>query len=178
MREGQAKEKKSIFWKSKGILILGAVLAILLIVIGGSDTPLGKRHVEQSVSEQTVVDPLCLYAQELERKIEALCESVSGVTQARVAVSLVGDFTYVYATDSDTSAADGRTQSSVQYVTVGSGSSEQTVLLTRDLPSIGGIGVVYHGEGDGAVRQELISLISTAFDIGTNKIYITRGNLS
>ena len=87
-------------------------------------------------------------------------------------VTLEGDFSYVYATDSDSAEKEGVTEQKVEYVTVGSGSSEPTVLLTRTLPAIKGIGVVCRGGGDANVRRELITLLSTTFGIGSNKIYV------
>ena len=58
-------------------------------------------------------------------------------------------------------------------MTAGSGSSESPIYLSVKPPGIAGIGVVCDGGGDASVRRELISLLSAAYGVGTNKIYVT-----
>lgn len=109
------------------------------------------------------------YRQALEDRMAAICGQVSGAGEVRVIVSLQGGFEYVYAYDEKVSAAG----TSRVYVTVGSGSSQRLVFLTEKAPAITGIGVVCTGGNDPTVRQEITSLLSAAFGIGTNKIYVT-----
>jgi stage III sporulation protein AG len=161
------------WWQRPGILLLGAALALGLILLGSGRSQTPRREA----SEQTAsVDPLYEYSERMESRIRTLCESVRGVSDVRVVLSFEGDFSYVYATDSDTREGKDQTQSYLEYVTVGSGSSEQTVLLTRHFPKVSGIGIVCVGGGDGAIRQEMISLLSTALGVGSNKIYIAEAN--
>ncbi len=174
MGDKTKNEGKGAWWRRGWVLILGAVAGVLLILIGNGKATGGNAD-QQGTLTQTK-DPLYEYTELTEQRIASLCASVKGVSEVRVAVSLEGDFTYVYATDSDTQEKDGNSERQEQYVTVGSGSSEQTVLLTRTPPAVSGIGIVCRGGGDAGVRQELTALLSAAFDIGTNKIYIAEAN--
>ena len=109
------------------------------------------------------------YRAELEERMEAICSRVAGVGEVEVVVTLEGGFTYVYATDKKT-ASGGET---LTYVTVGSGDQESLVYLSEKAPAIVGIGVVCTGGMDPTVRREVTSLLSAAFGVGSNKIYVT-----
>ena len=52
------------------------------------------------------------------------------------------------------------------------------MLITRTYPSVSGIGIVCEGGGDASVRSQLLSLLSAAYGIGSNKIYIAEANPS
>ncbi|MBR0443203.1 MAG: hypothetical protein IIX15_02580 [Clostridia bacterium] len=174
MGDRSKSEEKSVWWRRTWVLILGAAVGVALILLGNGR---GTKEVSgQNAVTTQAKDPLYEYTEMIEKKIAALCASVCGVSEVQVAISFEGDFTYVYATDSDTQEKDGMSERQEQYVTVGSGSSEQTILLTRTPPALSGIGIVCCGGGDAAVRQELMSLLSAAFGIGSNKIYIAEAN--
>lgn len=144
-------------------LLLGCgLLGILLIVFGSS----GKK-VEQSNTEKpysTAEDELIIYQDYLEQRIKTLCESVSGVRNVTVVVTLSGTFESVYATE----WPDGNEE----YVILGSGSSASPIYLSRSAPEIAGIGIVCSGGANDNVRRELISLLSATFHISSNRIYI------
>ena len=86
------------------------------------------------------------YTAEMEAKATALCSRVEGVGDVAVAVSLAQGVEYVY---------------------------EENRLLTERPPQIGGIGVVCSGGDDPVTVQTLISLLSAAFGVSSNRIYIT-----
>ena len=106
-----------------------------------------------------------IYQDYLEKRIKTLCESVSGVRNVTVVVTLSGSFESVYATE----WPDGNEE----YVILGSGSSASPIYLSRSAPEIAGIGIVCSGGANDNVRRELISLLSATFHISSNRIYIT-----
>ena len=136
------------------IIIVGAVLGVSLLLFGGSDK---KADVTASENESELVE----YSKEVEAKILELCSKVEGVKNVSVAVSFESGFEYVYATDGD------------KTLTVGSGSNESAVRVTEKPPTISGVGIVCTGGGDPRTQQKLINLISAAYGISSNKIYIT-----
>ena len=144
-------------------LLLGCgVLGILLILFGSS-----KKSTEKALEEtpyDTATDELVIYQNYLESRIKSLCESVSGVRNATVVVTLSGTFESVYATE----WPDGNEE----YVILGSGSSASPIYLSRSAPEIAGIGIVCSGGANENVRRELISLLSATFHISSNRIYI------
>lgn len=172
---GEKSKAKVSFWRQKWVLIVGAAIGVVLIMLGNSDRLWTARKTDAAASAVDG-DPLSLYAKELESKIETLCAHVDGVSEVRAVVSLEGDFLYVYASDSDSTEREGEVERQEQYVTVGSGSNAQPLLLTRRPPAIGGIGVVCRGGGDARVRQEITALLSAAFSVGSNKIYVAEAN--
>lgn len=150
-----------------GLLALGGVLLLCLGGSGGADAD--STRTDTSVSQRELLEA---YTAQLRREIAELCDRVDGVSDVSVAVSLECGYEFVYATDTR-SQSTGSAAGQVQYVTVGSGSSERTVYLTELLPRISGIGVVCRGGSDPEVVRRLTALLSAAYDVGSNKIYVT-----
>ena len=145
-------------------LLLGCgLLGVLLILFGSSGQKAEKSPEEAPYS--TATDELVIYQDYLEARIKTLCESVSGVRNVTVVVTLSGSFESVYATE----WPDGNEE----YVILGSGSSASPIYLSRSAPEIAGIGIVCSGGANDNVRRELISLLSATFHISSNRIYIT-----
>ncbi len=147
------------------LLILGGAVGILLLLFGGQSTP-----AEDSTPQETYElekDELVIYQTYLEKEIRTLCESVAGVKNVTVAVTLTGTFESVYATEWQ----EGREE----YVILGSGSSAEALYLTRYAPDIAGIGIVCTGGGSERVRNALIPLIATTFSVSSHRIYVTEG---
>jgi stage III sporulation protein AG len=167
---GEKQKKETGRLGHKWLLLLLSALGIALILIGNGDWLAGRKEEKDTTSAQA--DPLAAYATSTEQKIAALCESIRGVDQVTVVVTLEGDFTYIYATDTESSERDGVVEKHTEYVTIGSGTNEQTVLLTREYPRVSGIGIVCRGGGDATVRREILSLLSATYGIPTNQIYI------
>ena len=150
--------------KLRFYLLLGCgLLGILLILFGSSSKTTEKTPTETPYSTST--DELVIYQDYLEARIKKLCESVSGVRNVTVVVTLSGSFESVYATE----WPDGNEE----YVILGSGSSASPIYLSRSAPEIAGIGIVCSGGSNDNVRRELISLLSATFHISSNRIYIT-----
>lgn len=150
------------------LIILGA----MLIFFGSSgeraeETPKKSEEIHEITLEE--------YAESLENDIKDLCSGVRGVGSIRVAVSFSSDFEYVYAKN-ESDKGDGRTEQS--YLTVGSGGSEGTVFLTRIPPKLSGVGIVCVGGGDSRVQSELVRLISAAYGVSSNRIYVSEAKNS
>lgn len=153
------------------IAVVGILLGVLLLVLGNthrfgggedsspSDTP-APGVVARTTEE---------YRTDLEARMEAICAQVVGVGTVDVIVTLEGGYEYVYATDKKTTVGG----ESTSYITVGNGDNESLVYITERLPAVIGIGVVCSGGMDATVRCEVTSLLSAAFGVGTNKIYVT-----
>ena len=135
------------------LIILFATVGIMLLLAGGENT--GKT--EEVSGEQMLLE----YSKEVEDKIKELCSKVKGVSDVSVAVSFESGFEYVYARDDDGDIA-----------MAGSGSSKSAIRIKEKMPVISGIGVVCKGGGDPAVQKKLLDLLSAAFGISSNKIFI------
>ena len=150
------KNKSTIF------IIIGAVIGILLLLIGS----FGGKKESTALSETDEIEAYCRY---LEEQAVRLCESVNGVSNVTVALTLEGGFEQVYAADK---TINGSGQST-QYVKLGSGSAAELCAVSVASPKVAGIGVTCTGGRDGSLRAELTALLSAAFGVGANKIYIT-----
>ena len=168
------KKENPVRKKRLWILLLGGLLGVVLILMGNATRIDDKKTDGESVSMET--DPMLAHTQRTEEKIAALCSQVRGVGRVEVIVTFEGDFTYVYATNREETQKEGITDAQTSYVTVGSGATEQPVLITRTYPSVSGIGIVCEGGGDPNIRSQLLSLLSATFGIGSNKIYIAEAN--
>lgn len=165
--EGRSKKKD----RKLLLLAAGAILGVVLLVYGS----LGEKDAERSEAENPIavenaLDPES-YAEEVERRVEAICTRVEGAGTVHAVVTLKGGYRAVYAIDSRSSS--GGFQNST--VLIGSGSSEEAVLICYENPEISGIGIVCGGGDDPKVREAILSLVAAAFDVKTNKIYIAAG---
>ncbi|MBQ9806485.1 MAG: hypothetical protein IJW49_08290 [Clostridia bacterium] len=145
------------------ILIVGGVIGIALILFGSHES-----NVTEPI-EDTVPVPetdTVRYQEYLETRIEELCASM-GLGEVSAIVTLEGSFREIYATE-----WQGENE---EYVIVGSGSSAQALLLSRQAPEIMGIGVVCRTSLSPIRSNELVSLLSATFHTPTNRIYITQG---
>ena len=91
-----------------------------------------------------------------------MCESVAGVGQAEVMVTLGSGCRVVYVTDENGEIA-----------TTGTGSAHRAVYRTLQPPTVVGVGVVCKGGDNPHVQRALTDLISTTLGITTNRVFVT-----
>ncbi len=150
--------------KGKLWLLVGGVIAgVLLLLLGngfGEQSGSGAAVTEKATLEDAA--DLAAYQKELEGELEAICESVAGVSQADVMVTLGSGCRVIYATDEKG-----------EVETTGTGSAQQPVYRTVQPPTVEGVGVVCKGGNDPRVQQTLTDLISTALGITSNRVCVT-----
>ncbi len=151
------------------IALVAIALGVILLLHGNR---VGKKDDEagsDALPGGTVTRTTEEYRADLEARMESICAQVAGVGAVEVIVTLEGGFEYVYAYDVKSTVGG----ESTSYITIGSGDNESLVYITERAPAITGIGVVCSGGMDSAVRREVTSLLSAAFGVGSNKIYVT-----
>lgn len=154
--KGEKKNSAVIF------AVIGAAVGILLLLWGS----FGGTKESAELSDTDEIEAYCSY---LEEQAVRLCESVKGVSNVTVTLTLEGGFEQVYAADK-TMTGNGQ---SIEYVKLGSGSNAELCAVSVSTPKVVGIGVTCKGGKSESVRAELTALLSAAFGVGTNKIYIT-----
>ena len=168
-QEGPGRCVKAMKKSGKLAVALGGViLGVVLLIFGNRAGKEGSPSAEAppvTVETRTAEE----YRQDLEARMEAICARVAGVGAVDVIVTLEGGYEYVYAYDTKTTVSG----QSTSYITVGSGDGESLVYITERAPAIVGIGVVCSGGMDAGVRREVTGLLSAAFGVGSNKIYVT-----
>ncbi len=153
------------------VAVIAVALGIILLLLGNRTGKKESTDTPDVPPGGTVVRTTEEYRADLEARMESLCARVAGVGVVDVVVTLEGGFAYVYACDIKATAGG----ESITHITVGSGDNESLVYVTERAPAIVGIGVVCTGGMDPAVRKEITALLSAAFGVGSNKIYVTGG---
>ena len=111
------------------------------------------------------------YSKEVEEKVIKLCSQVRGAGKVCAVVTLSGGYNAVYAQNSQSSGSGYKNE----FVMLGRGSDEKPLLIGYSPPGIAGIGIICSGGKEEYVRYEMISLVSAAFGISPNKIYVACG---
>ena len=151
---------------NKKIVMVLAVLALVgvLLVTFSSKS----EDEEQQEAGFQNLDP-AKYASEVEERVETLCNKVDGASSAYAVVTLKGGYRAIYASDSQS----GSSSSKNATVIIGSGSAEKGLLIGYENPEIAGIGIVCSGGDNYNVRKNIISVVSSAFDVSSNKIFVS-----
>lgn len=167
--ENQKKRSQGLidFLRARGklwLLVGGVIVGVLLLLVGGG---IGTEDSNASTSESETVtqedaEDLAAYQKRLESELEALCESVAGVGQADVMVTLGSGCRVVYVTDGDG-----------EVTTTGTGSAQRALYRTLQPPTVVGVGVVCKGGDNAHVQRALTDLISTTLGITTNRVFVT-----
>ena len=142
------------------LLVLVGALGLLLLVIGATGS--GKEKVGDGDALNARTAELGDYQATLEKKIEVLCESVAGVSDCTVVVTLSRGYAVAYSKDGGGDPA-----------TVGGGSSEEALFDSLAPPTVAGVGIVCRGGRDARVQSLLIELVSTALGISSARVFVT-----
>ena len=148
------------------IIILLALGIILLIIPTNSSAKNNSDHSNSRLEE---------YSQSIEKKIADMCSNVSGVSNVKVTVYFDSGFETIYAYNEESKSSSTGTNSEKKYVTIGSGNDESMVCVLERMPNICGVAIVCKGGGNPLVSSQLTNLISSAFGVPKNKIYIAEG---
>jgi stage III sporulation protein AG len=153
--------------KSTLIIVVLLILGLILLIL-----PSGTNSEKDKIDDET---RLTEYAEKIENKIEKMCEKVKGVSSVNITVYFDSGFETVYAYNEESKSSSSGINSEKKYVTVGSGNDESMVTIVEKMPSICGIAIVCKGGGNPSVANELINLVSSAFGVAKNKIYVAEG---
>ena len=124
-----------------------SIFFVMLLILG--ILLLAFSSSSDGYTENTDDDGLEAYKARLEDELSELCSSVSGVGKCRVTVTFENGESRVY-----------------------KGSS----LIETKPPKVLGVTVVCKGADSDKVREEIVSMMSALFDIGTNRIAVLKLN--
>ena len=150
-------------WKKLLLILAVCGVGIALLLFGGRGEKDGGEGAETSAELDAEA-----YSRSLEEKICGICQGVRGAGEVTVLVSLRGGYRTVYAFDAQSTSSGYKSE----IVMSGSGSGKQAVVTAYENPEIAGIGIVCTGAEDPEVRRQIISLVSAALAVPTNKIFV------
>lgn len=156
-----------LYLKNNKRIVFFALLAVVSIFIMLFLNQNQKNENGDDNNEFATLDP-AKYARDVEERVESLCNKIDGVSGTYAVVTLKGGYKAIYAADVQL----GNGNSKNQTVIIGSGTQEKGLLIGYENPEIAGIGVVCSGGDDYSIRKNVISVISSAFDLPSNKIFV------
>ncbi len=161
---------KEVLHRSKGkwLPIVGAVGGILLILLGTVFSSDAKRSQTDAEAYYSVG----FYTEAMEKKIEALCTSIGGITEAEVLLTLDCSTEYVYAQNIRQSGAGETMNYNAEYLIVNRNDENSTALVMEIYPKIRGIAIVCTDGDNVTVKQKIIDLLSAALGISSHRIKV------
>lgn len=149
------------------ILAALGIFGVLLVIIGSSG---GKKTVTQKNTAENSEDNATLaYIESLENKIRTITRQITGSDNVSVIVTVSDGVQYVYV--SDEKSDEGGTDR--EYITVRKENGAGTLILQKEIyPPVEGVSVACRGGDDPGLQAKLISVISTALGLPSNRICI------
>ena len=166
-------DKKNVFNRIKNdktiiVVVILIIIGVLLMIVPSNKTNSSSKIINDSQRLEE-------YGNSIESKIAELCSKVRGVSDVSVSIYFDSGFETIYAFNEESKQTSSGFNSEKKYVTVGSGNDESMVCVVEKMPSICGIAIVCKGGGSPLIANELINLISAAYGVPKNKIYIAEG---
>ena len=151
------------------VLLFALIVGVALFLIGSLAIS-NKDDVENADSEAQELIDFFDYKEMLEREIEDICSSLSGVSDVRAVTffSDVGGSVYAQNTQVGNSSNEKN-----EYVIIGSGSNAHALYLGESLPKLSGIGIVCNTGGDETKRNEILCLLASAYGLSMTHIYVS-----
>lgn len=162
------------------ILIIGCLGIVLLGITSFFDKGKTKETPQTDSSKYTAED----YADRLEQKLLELIANIDGAGKAQVMVTLESGIEYVYASEEKSNvdlSQEGeqrkgeKTNTEKKLILVeNSDGNEQALVCTEIQPKVKGVVVICQGGDDPIVQQRVVGVVTTALDISSKKVCVTR----
>ncbi len=160
--------------KKTAFILFSAAVLVLVIAFGGigsSDrkTVSGTKNQAEN-AEKTEIE--CI-EDVLGQKITALVSNIDGVGKVSVSVSLQSTGTIHYAQDINEKRENDSIFKDSEYIyTEGNAGQPDGLIVRIDAPVIRGVAVVCDGGESAVIKNEIKSLISSLYNIGSDRIYV------
>ena len=154
--------------KAKFIVILG-LLGIFLIFISQFQVS-GEKEI--AVTEDTCSSEE--YKNLLEEELEKFISDIKGAGKTRVLITLKGSGETKFLKESKSEFSDTQKRFEESYVLTDGKEGRNTVIESRTDPEIKGVLVICEGADSVYVKKEVLNAVTTALDIGANRVYISK----
>lgn len=143
---------------------------ILIILLSEAVPNSSEKKTQNSSSEASYTE----YAAELENKTQSLVSSINGVGRCKVMITLKNTNESIYAKNSEENNSNGSYSKKYEYVLYDGQDGDEPVLVKQYFPQIQGVAVVCDGADSEIVRENVVSSISSLFDISASKISVSK----
>ena len=130
------------------------------------------------LGEDEALNVMNIYAKRQEKKLTKLLESMDGVGQAKVMVTLAESEEKVTLKDTERGENKGKDSSDIseksESVIVTNGGDENPYVVSVASPKIAGVAIVCEGADGGKKDSEIIDMVGALFGIESHKIKVTK----
>jgi len=149
------------------IIAVAGIIGMMLIMLSS----LIPEKEENAKTEKNEYNCDSGYLEETEKRLGDFLESMEGVGNVKVMITLEGEKVCVYAREGKKSTSDSRTETDESFVM--SGREKNPVLETVNNPEIIGAVIACEGASDPAVKSDIYNTVSRVLGISTADIYVT-----
>ncbi len=157
--------KRPVFLKAA--TAVGIIVIVLILISDLSDN---KKDDSNHTNEEINFVTADAYASDMESQLKTVLMSIKGVGKADVMLTITSTEEYIYAE----TVKKGTSQSETGYVIIDNGSQKEALVKKIKNPSIGGVVIVCEGGDDPRICEKIYRAVSTALNISTSKIYVTK----
>lgn len=153
--------------KAKVIVILG-FLGIFFIFVS-QFIPTEKQEPIEDKTYSSVE-----YKKVLEEDLKDFISDIKGAGKTKVLITLKGSGETQFLKENKTDISDTLKRIEENYVLTDGKDGRNTVIKSRTDPEIKGVLVVCDGADSVYVKNEILNAVTTALDIGANRVYISK----
>ena len=145
----QIKNKKIL------LILIGCILLGLILILIGSGAN-GDKETKEDFN-----DNINEYTDTLENKLEKMINSIAGVSESKVMISLKSGSEYIYAADDNTN--------SEKHIIV----DNRLVYVKEYLPQIEGVAVVCKGGDDTVLKTKITELVCSVLGLYSTHVFVS-----
>ena len=151
--------KKNVY-----LLVLGIAFGVFLIIMSCLNSSDDKEIIDQNINTSEYGSAeLESYTASLEKKVKGVIERISGVSNVSVLITIDGTNEKVFLTNG----------SNKDYVIIKDESGNESVLSVMEInANVRGIAVVCSFGGNEDIRQQIIEMLTSVFNIGANRVSV------
>lgn len=155
--------------KNKNIilLVIGVILGIVLIFMGNGSSKSTEKSKADTNEQLKMTDK---YISELEIRVCEILSKMDGISEVSVIITADSCLETVYAQNG---RYDNGALTEKEYVILDTDGSDTPIVIKLVYPKIRGIAVVCRGGSNPLNQEKIIGLLSSLFDINTNKVYVS-----
>lgn len=125
---------------------------------------------EEGMQEQSAET----YAEELEKRLEAILMQIEGVGSCRVMITVSGSASYTYAQDVQQNTREEQLEIQREHVVLDEDSGDAPLVERIANPEVVGVIVACEGGENHVVRELIFEAVHAALDVPHNRICVTK----